>query len=170
MSMMAACRKETYFPLVRLGTRHTVTVSHHLQQCTPSIDGGRRLYTTAVYIRRILYDSIKQHNNYGHMCAQNKQYTKKWYGCARVVFGGCELRSQHRRCRSMSQCRIMQRSSYRKHTQVPISQKEFHGSTANMVCFIAFRDSHPEAAGCEGHYASADADRLIVLTASGVAD
>ena len=51
-----------------------------------------------------------------------------------------------------------------------MSQQEFLGDTANEVRFIALLTSHLEAAGCEVHHASADADRLIVLTALDVAD
>ena len=51
-----------------------------------------------------------------------------------------------------------------------MSQKEFLGNTANKVRFIALLTSHLEVAGCEVHHASADADRLIVLTALDVAD
>ena len=49
-------------------------------------------------------------------------------------------------------------------------QREFLGNTANKVRSIALLASHLEAAGCEVHHASADVDRLIVLTASDVAD
>ena len=51
-----------------------------------------------------------------------------------------------------------------------MSQQEFLGNTANKVRFIALLTSHLEAAGCEVHHASADDDRLIVLTALDVAD
>ena len=44
------------------------------------------------------------------------------------------------------------------------------GYTANTVRFIAPLTSHQEVAGCEVHHASADVDRLIVLTALDVAD
>ena len=50
-----------------------------------------------------------------------------------------------------------------------MSQQELLGNTANKVCFIALLTSHLEAAGCEVYHASADADRLIVLTALDVA-
>ena len=53
---------------------------------------------------------------------------------------------------------------------VSMSQQEFLGNTANKVRFIALLTSHLEAAGFEVHHASADADRLIVLTALDVAD
>ena len=36
--------------------------------------------------------------------------------------------------------------------------------------FIALLASYRESAGCEMHHASADVDRLIVLTTLGVAD
>ena len=51
-----------------------------------------------------------------------------------------------------------------------MSQQEFLGNTANKVSFIALLTSHLEGAGCEVHHASADGDRLIVLTALDVAD
>ena len=54
--------------------------------------------------------------------------------------------------------------------QVSMSQQEFLGNTANKVRFIALLTSHLEAAGCEVHHVSADADRLFVLTALDVAD
>ena len=54
--------------------------------------------------------------------------------------------------------------------RVSMSQQEFLGNTANKVRFIALLTSHLEAAGCEVPHASADADRLIVLTALDVAD
>ena len=55
---------------------------------------------------------------------------------------------------------------------VSMSQQDFLGNTANKVRFIALLTSHLEAAGCEVHHAStdADSDRLIVLTALDVAD
>ena len=51
-----------------------------------------------------------------------------------------------------------------------MSQQEFLGNTANKVRFIALLTSYLEAACCEVHHASADADRLIVLKALDVAD
>ena len=151
-------RKRNIFSIV------TVTVSHRLQQCTCTIDGGHRLYI-------VLYDIIKQHN-YAHICAQTKQYTKKWYGCVRVAIkmdmddALSATDAQYFR----SPCRIIQRSYYRKHTQVPLSQYELWRNTANKVRFIALLASHLKAAGCEVQHASADGDRLISLMALGFAD
>ena len=54
--------------------------------------------------------------------------------------------------------------------QVSISQQELFRNTANRLRFIALHASHLEAAGCEVHQVSAEADRLIVLTALVVAD
>ena len=51
-----------------------------------------------------------------------------------------------------------------------MSQQELLGNTVNKVRFIALLTSHLEAAGCEVHHASADTDRLIVLTALDVVD
>ena len=39
-----------------------------------------------------------------------------------------------------------------------------------MMRFIALLASYRESAGCEVHHASADGDRLIVLTTLGVSD
>ena len=51
-----------------------------------------------------------------------------------------------------------------------MSQQEFFGNTANKVRFITLLASHLVAAGCEVRHASADDDRLNVLTALAVAD
>ena len=51
-----------------------------------------------------------------------------------------------------------------------MSQQELLGNTVNKVRFIALLTSHLEAAGCEVHHASADTDRLILLTALDVVD
>ena len=51
-----------------------------------------------------------------------------------------------------------------------MSKQEFLGNAANIVGFIAQLTSHLEAAGCEVHRASLDADWLTVLTALDVAD
>ena len=78
------------------------------------------------------------------------------------------LQAQGRR--ALSPCSIVQRSSHRRqHTSVHVSTGVI-GDTANKVRFIALLTSHLEAAGCEVHHASVDGDRLIVLTALGVAD
>ena len=55
-------------------------------------------------------------------------------------------------------------------THVSMSQQELLGNTVNRVRFIALLTSHLEGAGCEVHHASADTDRLIVLTALDVVD
>ena len=63
------------------------------------------------------------------MCAkQTVAYTNKWYGCARIVFGGCGRRSQCIRCRPLSPCRNIQSTSYRKHTQVPCLNNSSKGT------------------------------------------
>ena len=124
-----------------------------------TIDGGH-----------LLHRVVWQHPaTYGQICEQYKQYTTKRYGCARVVFDGYDGPStkdaEHsRRVTSPREVLI------EDHIQVSMSQQEFLGNTANKVRFIALLTSHLEAAGCEVHHASADADRLIVLTALDVAD
>ena len=99
-SMIAVCGNETYFPLSRLVTRlpsATIYSNVHTWWWSPSI-----------------YSVVWQHQaTYVHICAQNKQYTKKRHGCDRLVFDGHEWRSQRKRCRSLSPCRVIQRSSYR---------------------------------------------------------
>ena len=67
----------------------------------PSYRQCTRLTVCTVYT--VLYDIIKQH---GHIC---------------VVFGGYGRRSQCIRCRALSPYRHIQSTSYRKHTQVPMS-------------------------------------------------
>ena len=89
--------------------------------------------------------------------------------CARVVFYGYDAPStndaEHSRRVASSREVLIE-----DNIQVSMSQQEFLGNTANKVRFIALLTSHLEAAGCEVHHASADADRLIVLTAFDVAD
>ena len=107
--------------------------------------------------------------NFTHICEQYKQYTTKRYGYARVVFDGYDAPStkdaEHSRRVASSREVLIEDNIH-----VSMSQQEFLGNTANKVRFIALLTSHLEAAGFEVHHASADADRLIVLTALDVAD
>ena len=134
---------------------------------------GNQPPSTAVYTvdgGYLLHRVVWQHPaTYGHICEQYKQYTTKRYGCARVVFYGYDAPStndaEHSRRVASSREVLIE-----DNIQVSMSQQEFLGNTANKVRFIALLTSHLEAAGCEVHHASADADRLIVLTAFDVAD
>lgn len=56
------------------------------------------------------------------------------------------------------------------HIQVPVSQQEFIGNTKNKIGLIKLLSTHLEAAGCKVHQAEADADRLIVTTATHLRD
>ena len=124
-----------------------------------TIDGGHLLH-------RVVW---QQPATYGQNCEQYKQYTTKRYGCARVVFDGYDAPStqdaEHSRRVASSREVLIEDSIH-----VSMSQQEFLENTANKLRFIALLTSHLEAAGCEVHHASADADRLIVLTALDVAD
>ena len=105
---------------------------------------------------------------YGQICEQYKQYTTKRFGCARVVFDGYDAPStndaEHSRRVASSREVLIEGNIH-----VSMSQQEFLGNPANKVRFISLLTSHLEAAGCEVHHASADADRVIVLTALDVA-
>ena len=87
----------------------------------------------------------------------------KRYGCAPAGFDEYDAPStkdaEHSRCVASSSEVLVE-----DNIQVPMSQQEFLGNTANKVPFIALLTSLLEATGCEVHHASADADRLIVLT------
>ena len=124
-----------------------------------TIDGGHLLHRVV----------CQQPATYGQICEQYKQYTTKRYGCARVVFDGYDAPStkdaEHSRRVASSREVLIE-----DNIQVSMSHQEFLGNTANKVRFIALLTAHLEGAGCEAHHASADADRLIVLTALYVAD
>ena len=62
--------------------------------------------------------------------------------CGRVEFDGYWRRSQRKRCRALSPCRIIQRSSYRKHTQVPISQYRSSRGTLQISCTSSLSSRH----------------------------
>ena len=67
--------------------------SHPSYTTMQTIDGGHRRY-------RVVW-----HNQaaWTYLCAkQTVAYAKKWYGCARVVFGGYGRRSQCIRCKALS--------------------------------------------------------------------
>ena len=125
---------------------------------------GNQPPSTAVYTidgGYLLHRVVWQHPaTYGQICEQYKQYTTKRYGCARVVFRGYDAPStndaEHSRRVASSREVLIE-----DNIQVSISQQEFLGNTANKVRFIALLTSHLEAAGCEVHHASADADREI---------
>ena len=124
-----------------------------------TIDGGHLLL-------RVVWP---QPAMYGQICEQYKQYTTKRYGCARVVFDEYDAPiakdAEHSRRVASSRDVLIEDNIH-----VSMYQQEFLGNTANKVRFIALLTSHLEAAGCEVHHVSADADRLIVLTALDVAD
>ena len=124
-----------------------------------TIDGGHLLH-------RVVW---QQPATYGQICEQYKQYMKKRYGCVRVVFDAYDVPStkdaEHSRRVASSREVLIEDNIH-----VSMSQQEFLGNTANKVRFIALLTSHLEAAGCDVHHASVDADRLIVSTALDVAD
>ena len=133
--------------------------SHPPSEAVYSIGGGHLLH-------RVVW---QQPATYGHICEQYKQYTTKRYGYARVVFDEYDAPStkdaEHSRRVASSREVLIEGN-----IDVSMSQQEFLGNTANKVSFIALLTSHLVAAGVEVHHASADADRVIVLTAVDVAD
>ena len=133
--------------------------SHPPSDAVYTIDGGRLLH-------RVVW---QQPATYVHICEQYKQYTTKRYGYARVVFDGYDAPSTKDADHSLHVASSRE-VLIEDNIHVSMSQQEFLGNTANKVRFIALLTSHLEAAGFEVHHASADADRLIVLTALDVAD
>ena len=152
-------RKENKSSIVTVLDGLAPSGSHPPSDAVYTIDGGHLLH-------RVVW---QQPATYGHICEQYKQYTTKQYGYARVVFDGYDAPSakdaEHSRRVASSREVLIEVNIH-----VSMSQQEFLGNTANKVRFIALLTSHLEAAGLEVHHASADADRLIVLTALDVAD
>ena len=109
-SMIAVCGKETYFPLSRFRTQlpsPTVYIS-------VTIDGGHRLYN-------LLYDIIKQHMNLSvrKPNSTRRSGTRVSVSCLMDMDDALSAKdAQYFR----SPCRIIQRSSYRRSTQLPLSQ------------------------------------------------
>ena len=136
--------------------RHRVLAPSQTPHTTSCTIGGGHLH-------RVVWQRSATCVQYGH-------YTKTPYRCARVVFGGYDTPStkdkEHMRGIALSREVTIEDDN----THVIMSQQEFLGNTVNKVRFIALLTSHLEAAGCEVHHASADADRLIVLTALAIAD
>ena len=87
--------------------------SHPSYTVVYTIDGGHRLY-------RVVW---KSQAAWTYLCAkQTVAYTKKWYGCVRIVFGGCGRRSQCIRRRALSPCRNIRGTSiYKIHSSAHVS-------------------------------------------------
>ena len=149
---------------------NTPSIVRVLDDLAPS---GSQPPSTALYTidgGHLRHRVVWQHPaTYRHICEQYKQYTTKRYGCARAVFDGYEAPStkdaEHSRRVASSRVVLIEDL-----IQLSMSQQEFLGNTANIVRSVALLASHLEAAGCEVHHASADADRLLVLTTVDVAD
>ena len=149
-SMIVRCGCEINPPLShRYMTWHTAAASHHLQQCP-------RLTGVNFYI--VLFGSIQQRMD---RSVNNTNSTRRSGMGVRVsCLMDMTLSAQRTQSTLVAYNRPEKCSYIEVNIRVSMSQQELLGNTANKV----------EAAGCEVHRASVDADRLIVLTELDVAD